>query len=120
MLGNKLATHALSPAVRRRLLDRTRKYVRLGYDNFARWCEQHSDLLSLVPPQAAAIAFVRYNRQVNSSKLVKRLIEEQSTLVVPGDHFGLDHHLRISYGLPQDYVNEGLERIYQTLVSSPS
>ena len=120
MLGNKLATHALSPAVRRRLLDRTRKYVRLGYDNFARWCEQHSDLFSLVPPQAAAIAFVRYNRQVNSSKLVKRLIEEQSTLVVPGDHFGLDHHLRISYGLPQDYVNEGLERIYQTLVSSPS
>ena len=120
MLGNKLATHALSPAVRRRLLDRTRKYVRLGYDNFARWCEQHSDLFSLVPPQAAAIAFVRYNRQVNSSELVKRLIEEQSTLVVPGDHFGLDHHLRISYGLPQDYVNEGLERIYQTLVSSPS
>ncbi len=120
MLGNKLATHALSPQVRTRLLSRTREYVRQGYDNFARWCKQHSDLLSLVPPQAAAIAFVRYNREVNSSELVKRLIEEQSTLVVPGDHFGLDHHLRISYGLSQDYVNEGLERIYQTLVSSPS
>jgi len=120
MLGNKLATHALSPQVRTRLLSRTREYVRQGYDNFARWCGQHSDLLSLVPPQAAAIAFVRYNREVNSSELVKRLIEEQSTLVVPGDHFGLDHHLRISYGLSQDYVNEGLERIYQTLVSSPS
>ena len=120
MLGNKLAIHALSPVVRTRLLDRTRKYVRKGYDNFARWCGQHNDLLSLVPPQAAAIAFVRYNSEVNSSDLVKRLIEEQSTLVVPGDHFGLDHHLRISYGLSQDYVNEGLERIYQTLVSLPS
>jgi aspartate/methionine/tyrosine aminotransferase len=120
MLGNKLAIHALSPAVRTRLLDRTRKYIRLGYGNFARWCEKHGDLVSLVPPQAAAIAFVRYNRQTNSSNLVKRLIEEQSTLVVPGDHFGLDHHLRISYGLSQDYVNEGLERIYQTLVSTQS
>ena len=118
MLGNKLAIHALSPAVRTRLLDRTRKYVRKGYDNFALWCRQHNELLSLVPPQAAAIAFVRYNREVNSSDLVKRLIEEQSTLVVPGDHFGLDHHLRISYGLSQDYVNEGLERVYQTLVSA--
>lgn len=119
MLGNKLAIHALSPQVRTRLLSRTRELVRQGYDNFAHWCKQHSDLLSLVPPQAAAIAFVRYNREVNSSEFVKRLIEEQSTLVVPGDHFGLDHHLRISYGLSQDYVNEGLERIYQTLISSP-
>jgi aspartate/methionine/tyrosine aminotransferase len=120
MLGNKLAIYALTPQVRRRLLVRTRKYVRQGYNNFARWCEKHGDLVSLVPPQAAAIAFVRYNRQTNSSKLVSRLIEDQSTLVVPGDHFGLDHYLRISYGLSQDYVNEGLERIYQTLVSSLS
>ena len=120
MLGNKLAAYALSPEVMPRIIDRTRNYVRRGYDNFARWCEQRSDLFSHVPPQAAAIAFVRYNRDVNSSDLVKRLINEQSTLVVPGDHFGLDQHLRISYGLAEDYVNEGLERIYQTLISAPS
>lgn len=118
MLGNKLAAHALSPEVLPRILKRTREYVRKGYKNFEDWCVEHSHLLSLVPPQAAAIAFVRYNSKVNSSELVKRLIEEQSTLVVPGDHFGLDYHLRISYGLPNDYVNEGLDRIYQTLINS--
>jgi aspartate/methionine/tyrosine aminotransferase len=118
MLGNKLASYALSPQVHPRILARTREYLRRGYGNFARWCEEKSDLISLVPPQAAAIAFVHYNRPINSSELVRRLIAEQSTLVVPGDHFGLDHHLRISYGLPKDYVNEGLERIYQTLISS--
>ena len=118
MLGNKLASYALSPQVHPRILARTREYLRRGYGNFERWCKEKSDLISLVPPQAAAIAFVRYNRSINSSQLVRRLIAEQSTLVVPGDHFGLDHHLRISYGLPKDYVNEGLERIYQTLISS--
>jgi aspartate/methionine/tyrosine aminotransferase len=118
MLGNKLASYALSPQVHPRILARTREYLRRGYGNFERWCEEKSDLISLVPPQAAAIAFVHYNRPINSSELVRRLIAEQSTLVVPGDHFGLDHHLRISYGLPKDYVNEGLERIYQTLISS--
>ncbi|MGW8144742.1 MAG: aminotransferase class I/II-fold pyridoxal phosphate-dependent enzyme [Anaerolineales bacterium] len=118
MLGNKLAAYALSPRVRPQLVARTREYVRRGYGNFERWCQEKNDLISLVPPQAAAIAFVRYHRRINSSELVRRLIAEQSTLVVPGDHFGLDHHLRISYGLPDDYVNEGLERISQILIKS--
>jgi aspartate/methionine/tyrosine aminotransferase len=120
MLGNKLAAYALSPDVLPRITSRTREYVRRGYKNFEEWCIEHSNLFSLVPPQAAAIAFVRYHSQINSSELVKRLINEQSTLVVPGDHFGLDQHLRISYGLSNDYVNEGLERIYRTLLSSAS
>jgi aspartate/methionine/tyrosine aminotransferase len=120
MLGNKLAAYALSPEVHPRIISRTRDYVRRGYDNFAAWCQDRSELISHVPPQAAAIAFVRYNTDVNSSELVKRLIDEQSTLVVPGDHFGLDQHLRISYGLSEVYVNEGLERIYRTLLSASS
>jgi hypothetical protein len=118
MLGNKLAAYALTPKVRSRILARTRQYVRQGYNNFEEWCQRHEDMFSLIRPQAAAIAFVRYHRQINSAKLVDRLIHEQQTYVVPGDHFGLDHHLRISYGLSADYVNEGLRRVYETLVSS--
>ncbi len=118
MLGNKLAAYALTSEVRARILARTRQYVRRGYENFERWCRQHHDLFTLVRPEAAAIAFVRYHRPINSAKLVDRLIHEKQTYVVPGDHFGLDHYLRISYGLPADYVNEGLQRVYDTLVSS--
>lgn len=118
MLGNHLAAYALSPGVHERILERTRTYVIEGYANFAAWCQDHSGIISHVPPQAAAIAFVRYDRSVNSSKLVRRLIEEQSTLVVPGDHFGIDHHLRISFGLEESYLKEGLARIYQMLISS--
>jgi aspartate/methionine/tyrosine aminotransferase len=118
VLGDKLATYALSPDVRPRILARTRQYARRGFANLARWCDEHSDMLSVIPPQAAAIGFVHYNRAVNSTKLVKRLIDEQQTYVAPGDHFGLDHYLRISYGLSDEYVNEGLRRIYDTLVSA--
>ena len=111
MLGNKLATRALSAEVRSQLLARTRRYVRAGYQNFEAWFQENPHMFSLVPPQAAAIAFVRYHSEVNSSQLVERLIRDQSTYVVPGDHFGLDHYLRISYGLADDYVNEGLRRV---------
>ena len=117
MLGNKLAAYALSSEIRPRIIQRTRDYARRGYKNLENWVNKHSDILSVVPPQAAAIAFVHYDREINSSKLVKRLIDEQSTYVVPGDHFGLDHYLRISYGLSDEYVNEGLRRIYETITS---
>lgn len=117
MLANKLAAYALSSKVRPRILARTRDYIRKGYANFERWCEEHSSPFSWVAPQAAAIVFVRYHVDVNSTELVKRLIQEQQTYVVPGDHFGLDRYLRISYGLPQAYLNEGLERLYRVISS---
>ncbi len=117
MLSNKLAAHALSSGVREKLLSRTRDHLRRGYGNLERWCRDHGDLFSLVPPDAAAIAFVKYHRDANSTEIVRRLIHEQDTYIVPGDHFGLDHHLRISYGLDEEYVNEGLGRIVEVVSS---
>ena len=116
MLSNKLAAIALSPEVRPRLLKRTRDYIRQGYPILDAWMEDHEGTFTVVPPQAAAIAFVRYHLDVNSTQLVNRLMREKSVLIVPGDHFGLDHHLRISFGLPPDYLRAGLDRIHQLIV----
>ncbi len=118
MLGNLLAAHALSPEVRPRVIDRTRDYIRRGYGNFEHWAQEHDGLFSWVPPQAAAIVFVRYHVEANSSELCDRLIHEHSTYVVPGDHFGLDGHLRISFGLPEDYLLEGLNRLAAVIQSA--
>jgi aspartate/methionine/tyrosine aminotransferase len=116
MLANKLASHALSPQVRPRLIQRTRDYVRRGFPILDEWMRGHGGVFSVVPPQAAAIAFVRYHLDVNSTELVERLMHEKSVLIVPGDHFGLDHHLRISFGLPPDYLRAGLDRIRGLIV----
>jgi bifunctional pyridoxal-dependent enzyme with beta-cystathionase and maltose regulon repressor activities len=76
-------------------------------------------LVSLVPPQAAAIAFLRYQPPTGSTELVNRLIA-RSAFVLPGDLFGMDHFLRVSFGLPEDYLNAGLERLHQVLVEAES
>lgn len=75
------------------------------------WLERHEGTFSLFPLRAADIAFPRYHLNINSTELVERLIHEKSVLIVPGDHFGLDHYLRISLGLPPDYIPAGLDRI---------
>jgi aspartate/methionine/tyrosine aminotransferase len=115
MLSNKLAAIALSPEVRPRLLERARSYIRRGYPVLQEWMDRHTNMFSLRPPDAAAIAFIRYNLDINSTEFAERLCREKSVLIVPGDHFGLDNYIRISSGLPQDYLISGLERIHQLI-----
>jgi aspartate/methionine/tyrosine aminotransferase len=114
-LSDRLAQIALAPEKRSAILSRSRAYIRRGFPVLQEWLAGQGGAFSLVPPQAAAIAFVRYNLEVNSTELVDRLIREQSVLIVPGDHFGLDHHLRISFGLPYDYLRAGLGRIQRVI-----
>ncbi len=117
MLANKLAALALSPAVRPRFLQRTRSYIRRGFPVLADWMAEHSDTFHLVPPQAAAIAFARYRLDINSTELAERLRMEKSVLIVPGDHFGMDRFVRISFGLPHRVLVPALERIHQLVRS---
>jgi aspartate/methionine/tyrosine aminotransferase len=113
IFSNKLAALALSVNVRPRIIQRTRNYIRKGFPLLQQWIDLQKDTFRLVPPQAAAIAFVRYQLDVNSTELANKLIKEKSVLIVPGDHFGMDKFIRISYGLPQNYLTEGLKRIQQ-------
>ena len=116
MLSNKLAAIALSPEVRPRLIERTRNYIRRGFPILDGWLESHEGAFTLIPPRAAAIAFARYHLDINSTELVERLMREKSVLLAPGDHFGLDHYLRISFGLPPDYLRAGLDRFHELII----
>jgi len=115
MLANKLAAIALSPEVRPLLLKRTRDYIRRGFPILEKWMNDHPGKFSFRPPDAAAIAFVRYHLEVSSSEFAERLRTEKSVLLVPGDHFGIDHFLRISFGLPGDYLTSALDRIHELI-----
>ncbi len=116
MLSNKLAALVLSPEVRPRFLQRTRKYIRNGYAVLEEWLKGHGDTFSLVPPQASAICFVRYHLNINSTELTERLRKEKSVLIVPGDHFGMDHFFRIGFGQPRDRLIPALDRIHDLVV----
>jgi len=113
--SNILAAIALSPEVRPRIIARTRRYIRNGYPILQSWMDSHPGVFDLTPPEAAAICFVRYHLDINSTEFTERLRQEKSVLIVPGDHFGMDHHLRISFGLPEDYLVPALDRIHELI-----
>ncbi|MGE0812197.1 MAG: aminotransferase class I/II-fold pyridoxal phosphate-dependent enzyme [Vicinamibacterales bacterium] len=110
-LSDRLATSALAPPARAALLARTREILRRNVPAVETWLRGCGHAFSWVSPEAGAFVFARYEAPINSTALVTRLRDEESVLVVPGDHFGMDGYLRLGIGEDADYVLAGLERL---------
>ncbi|MBJ89986.1 MAG: aminotransferase [Woeseia sp.] len=116
-LSNLLAAHALSPAVRPRLINRTREYIRNGFPVLESWMTGQEGLFSWTPPQASAVTFVHYHLDINSTELMEILCREARVFVGAGDSFGMDHHFRIAFGQERSVLEEAFSRIENTLKS---
>jgi aspartate/methionine/tyrosine aminotransferase len=114
-LSDRLARIALEPSRRHRILERTRRILNDQLPILRAFVERHGGKLSFVPPKAGAIAFVRYDWPINSTKLMERVRDEKGVLLVPGDHFELDSYLRIGYGYDRKQLEEGLRRTSEFL-----
>lgn len=105
-LTEYLATTALEPSARERILRRTREHLTSNLplvDELAA-----AGLIRYRPPDAGAIAWVRYLAEIPSGQLADRLRRERDVLVVPGEHFGMEGFLRLGYGADTDTVRHGL------------
>jgi len=118
-LSDRLARVALQPERRNRLLERTRDILRRNLPLIEAWLTEAGGF-RWIRPEAGAIVYVHYDYDINSTELVTRLREEQSVLVVPGDHFGMDRYLRLGFGEPPEYNRAGLGRLKALLASLPS
>lgn len=118
-LSDRLARVALAPARRARLIDRTRSILRANLPMVEDWLRADGGF-HWIRPEAGAIIFARYDHPINSTELVTRLRIEQSVLVVPGDHFGMDGYLRLGFGEPREYNRTGLARLHDLLASLAS
>jgi aspartate/methionine/tyrosine aminotransferase len=114
-LSDRLATIALAPGKRERILERTRGILNANFPVLAEWLGTHGGLFSFRPPKAGAIVFVKYNLDIPSTGLVERLIRDESVLLVPGDHFEMEGYLRFGYGSDQGYLRSALARVDEAL-----
>jgi aspartate/methionine/tyrosine aminotransferase len=83
----------------------------------ASWLDAHAAMFTYTPPDAGAIVYARYQNAINSTELVTRLRLEKSVLIVPGDHFGMDHYLRLGFGDRLDHLRDGLTHLHDLLCS---
>ena len=111
VVSDVLATRALQPAARARILERTRAILRTNWPLLERWLATRSHHLAWRAPDAGAICYARYRHPVTSGELAERLRRDHGVLVVPGEHFGMGSYLRIGFGPPADDLEDALGRI---------
>ena len=110
-LSDVLARIALEPATRARIRQRTRGIVRANLAVLEEWMVGQAGRFHYRAPDAGAICFARYDAPIGSTELAEKLRTEKNVLVVPGDHFARDHHVRLGYGIPEDDLREALDLV---------
>ena len=112
-MSDRLARVAVEPQNRERCYSRTREILRHNLPIAREWIAGFGGRLTWREPQAGAIALVKYAADIGSLELAERVRVNQSTLIVPGIHVGLEGYLRIWLGGREEFLREGLRRIGQ-------
>ena len=107
-LSDTLACMALEPTTRARILARTGEITRANLGLLETWMATQEGRFTYRPPDAGAFCFTRYSANINSTEFAEKLRVEKDVLVVPGDHFGMDHYLRLGFGAPEETLLEAL------------
>ena len=110
-----VASRILDTKRRKQILDGTKQHLNRNMNTLVEWIDTCDGKLSLSPPQAGAIAFVRIKMDIPSQDLTYHIRDNFSVLLTAGKWFGLEGFLRFGYGPPNEYLLEALDRIGQSL-----
>jgi len=115
MLSDRLATIAMEPGKREEILARTKNIVRTQLPRLEEWIRSNDDVLDYVAPQAGAIAYLKYDLPISSTKLFDKLRIDKSVLITPGEHFGSGgKYFRVGYGYDIEHTSKGLQLMSET------
>ena len=113
-----VAERVLQPELRLKVLNRSKHILRENLALLTDWVSANSDYVSLIPPKAGGMAFIRYNRDLNSTELAHTLRNDKGVLILPGDVYGLDGYFRVGIGAPKSHLEPGLEKIGEYFASA--
>jgi aspartate/methionine/tyrosine aminotransferase len=115
ILSDRLASIALQPGHRDRIIARTRGILARQLPLLEGWIQTHPDIFDYIPPQAGAIVLLKYRLPITPAKLFERLRIEHSVLIPTGPQFGLTKYIRVGYGYDIRRTLAGLAR-FDTLI----
>jgi aspartate/methionine/tyrosine aminotransferase len=110
-MSDQIAQVAVQPGNREACYARTREILRHNLPIVRDWVASFDGRLTWREPQAGAIGLMQYDANVPSLEVAERIRTNQSTLLVPGSHVGVEGYLRIWLGGREEFLREGLRRI---------
>ncbi|MGA8223313.1 MAG: aminotransferase class I/II-fold pyridoxal phosphate-dependent enzyme [Candidatus Acidiferrales bacterium] len=115
MMTDRLASIALEPRRRDWILNRTRKYLQRNYVPLRNWLDINADTFTHIAPRAGAIAWARMPKVWNTVQMAEELRVQKGVLIVPGEHLGMESHVRFGFGGSSEQLHMALVRISEWL-----
>jgi aspartate/methionine/tyrosine aminotransferase len=110
-ISDAVARIAVQAENRETLYARTRAILQHNLPIMRQWVESLGGFLTFREPRAGALCLVRYASGTPSYPLCERIRVDQSVLIVPGVHLGLEGFLRLWLGGKPEFMTEGLRRV---------
>jgi hypothetical protein len=110
-ISDAVARVAVEAENREKLYARTRAILRHNLPIMREWISGFGGFLTFREPKAGALCLVRYGSATESEALCRRIRLNQSVLIVPGVHLGLEGFVRLWLGGREEFLTEGLRRI---------
>jgi len=110
-ISDAVARVAVQAENREKLYARTRAILQQNLPIVRKWIGSFAGKLEFCEPRAGALCLVRYNSPMPSYPLCERVRVNQSVLIVPGVHLGLEGFVRLWLGGRPEFLSEGLRRI---------
>jgi aspartate/methionine/tyrosine aminotransferase len=110
-MSDRMARVAVEAGNRDHCYARTGEILRHNLPIAREWVKGFGGRLAWTEPAAGAIGLMKYASDTPSLAIAERVRVNQSTLIVPGTHVGIEGHLRIWLGGREEYLREGLHRI---------
>jgi len=98
-------------------LERFERLCHGGLTILREWV-QAQPALSLIEPQGTPFAYLAYDGPGTSAEFCRRLLREQSVLLMPAEVFEDRQAVRLSFGREADVLRAGLDRIGSLLAAT--
>lgn len=99
---------------RQKILERNAKIVRENLAILMDWVAQEP-MAELIRPAAVSTSFVKLKTDLPIETFCLNLLKKRGVLVIPGNRFDIEGHVRIGYCCPQETLKKGLALLSQEL-----
>ena len=93
---------------RDKIVDRNLEIILRGKKILSKWIESEP-LISWVEPKGGTTALIKYDVDMSSVELCKKLLDDTGVLFLPGDTLEMEGYLRVGYCSDVRTLQTGLE-----------
>ena len=109
-VGELMNAHALRNA-RTLLVQRFNKLSMSNFKILSEWMQANQDIVEWVIPHGGIMCFPKYRLEMSSIELCQKLLENHGGMVIPGEYFNMDGHIRLCYTSSEEALKNGLNSL---------